>query len=160
MNEYRVRNVLESDNALLRKLAHDCPPLDLHTQYTYWVQSKFFADTCFILMHEEEPVGFITAIYNETNIFIWQIGILSAHQGNGLSAMLIDNVFKAALQKRFCSLSLSIAEDNIPSYKSFESYCNNNGFDLNRVEVLEIKDELDPDFLEAEILYTVQLKQA
>src|SRR5690606_20196666 len=44
----RIRPTGPDDATLLRSLARRCPPLDLHTPYTYWVQATYFGDTCFV----------------------------------------------------------------------------------------------------------------
>ena len=37
-----VREIRESDNAIMRELALKNDPLDKHTPYTYWVMARFY----------------------------------------------------------------------------------------------------------------------
>ncbi len=149
---YTIRNVTESDAPLLRHLAKNCPPLDLHTQYTYWVIAGFFGGSSFLLEQDGEPVGYLTAVDAPSAVFIWQIGILEAHRGKKLSRLLIRAAVEYA-QAVSKDLEVTIAPDNVPSYSAFRSFCDANGTPLKRLGVTEVSDLDDPSFREREVRY-------
>ena len=153
---YSLRNVTENDAATLRSLAKRCPPLDLHTPYTYWVIAKYFSDSSFILEQDGHPVGFITALDTPSGVFVWQIGILEDHRGSGLSRLLIDAVFDYArgASKR---IEVTIAEKNTESKAAFMSACENAGGVMEAVGRVVVRDIDDPDFCEEETCYLITL---
>lgn len=153
---YSLRNVTENDTAMLRSLAKRCPPLDLHTPYTYWAVAKYYPGSCFILEQDNQPVGFITALDTPSKVFVWQIGILENHRRNGLSKILIDAVFAYArgVYKR---LEVTIAEENVASKAAFMSACVKAGAKMEALDRTMIHDMDDPTFYEEEIRYQITL---
>lgn len=151
---YTLRNINESDHAIMRSLAKKCPPLDLHTQYTYWVNAAYFPDCSFILESDGEPVGYIMTVENSRILFIWQIGILPEHRGKGLSGQLISACldYAASCGKK---IQVTIAEDNIASYRSFLSACEKKGYKPEKVDTVRVTDNDDPGFEECEIRYEI-----
>ena len=154
MTKYKIRNVQESDSSTLRKLAHDCSPLDLHTPYTYWVITKLFSDTSFIMECENSDIGFITALYNGAMFFIWQIGILPKYQKKNLSHLLIGKVLDIA-QEKGVPIYLSIADSNADSYNAFNNYCKLKNYSFNKIGNVELNDKIDLNFYEEEELYKI-----
>ncbi len=151
---YKIRNVNESDCAVMRYLAQQCSPLDIHTQYTYWVNATFFSRSSFILELKGEPIGYIMSVENIDTLFIWQIGILPEYRGRGFSFCLISSCFDYALS---CNkkIQVTIAKDNLASYSSFISACNKKGFWINKLNTIHIIDKMDPSFDESEELYEI-----
>lgn len=151
-----IRNVVEKDAALLRDFARHCPPLDLHTPYTYWVLCKFFAESCFIVSDDDVDMGYIMAFEAEKIVFVWQIGVLPEHRGKGCTRFLIDSVVQFAREKNK-NMAVSIAKENVASYGSFSSYCNAHAIPFQENGSLTVTDLCDLDFVETEIIYEMQL---
>lgn len=156
MNFERIvlRNINESDVAQLHFLAEKCPPLDVHTHYTYWVICKFFSASSFLLSVENENVGYITAIETENIIFVWQIGILEQYRGQGYSHLLIDSVVDYAKRKQK-NLAVTIAEENKVSFSAFNNYCVKNGLSFRPNGSLWLSDLNNVDFCEKEKIYDI-----
>ena len=91
-----LRNAAGSDAGLLRHMARSCPPLDLHTSYTYWVAAEYFGSGSYILEDDGICAGYIMTVQTPETIFVWQIGILPEYRGRGLSRRLIDRVLDDA----------------------------------------------------------------
>ncbi len=138
---FSVRTVTEADHALLHRLAEACPPLDVHTPYTYWVLCTRFPETCFVLLHDGEPAGFLTAVRSARELFIWQIGLLPAWRGQGLSQLLIHSAVSAARQGE--AIRVTIAPDNLASLGAFQGYCRKHG--LSWTEEKQFDPNLCPD---------------
>lgn len=64
-----IRNVEKTNNALLRHLAKQCPALDLHTQYTYWVNTYYFNKSSFILEDDGKTIVYIMTLNTPDVIF-------------------------------------------------------------------------------------------
>lgn len=153
---YTLRNATESDAPRLRRLAQLCPPLDVHTPYTYWVLAKYHGKSSFVLEQDGRPVGFITALEAPSAVFIWQIGILPDHRGQGLSYRLIDAVlgYARGVSK---PLEVTIAADNDASNAAFTGACQKASAALEALDRVVVTDLDDPDFEEAEIRYRITL---
>lgn len=152
-----VRNITKEDGPILRKLASDCGPLDVHTPYTYWVVSSFFGETGFVLEEEEKPIGYIMNLQKNDILFIWQIGILSEYRGNKFTRKLLDAVFKYARENGIKEILVTIASENKTSYFSFEKYCQLNKMVFEKAKEVKITDLIDEGFCECEIMYRIEI---
>lgn len=156
MNELvELRNVCEDDALLLQTLASECPPLDIHTPYTYWVIARFFGRSSFIAEISGEPVGYITSVDNGNELLIWQIGLKEKARGKGISEKLIRRVISDALaggKKIF----VSIDKNNQPSNGAFSAYCRRNGLKMTRERTVTLTSAVDPVFTESEELFRIE----
>lgn len=152
--ELMIRQVQPEDAALLRELARRCPPLDVHTHYTYWVIARYFGKNSFIAEQDGRGAAYITSVENNDTLLIWQIGITEALRGRGLSFELIDRVVTAARQAGK-SVQVTIDRQNLPSNGAFRSYCRKKGYVLRRVGQLSLRDPLLPSFAEDEEIYEI-----
>ena len=155
MKSIVVKNVESGESAVLRHLAVKCPPLDVHTPYTYWVISEFFGDCSYIARDGETPIGFITCIKNNAKMLIWQIGILEEYRSKGISYILIDKALTNATMQGLADVYVTIAEDNKSSYYAFKNYCAKNGYSFEKVGLAEIADLDEKDFSETEVIYRI-----
>ena len=149
---YKIRNITERDAAVLRFLAQNCPPLGVHTHYTYWVVAKYYSEGGYILENDGNPVGYIMTVDAPSAIFIWQIGILSEHRRKGLSQMLIEAVVRYA-NKVSKNLEVTIAADNVSSYCAFHCFCLKNKITFEKIDNVNIRDLYDTVFKESEIQF-------
>ena len=153
---YTLRNITEADAPVLRYLAKRCYPLDVHTQYIYWVVAKYYGEGGFILEKDGEPVGYLMTVDARKALFVWQIGILPAHRGKGLSQMLIHETAEYA-KSMGKNLEVTIAEENLASFSAFQRYCERHGMLMEKAELVEVRDLDDPDFQEKEVRYILSL---
>lgn len=138
----------EDDWFLLRGLATACAPMDVHTPYTYWVLCTRFSTTCFVLLHDNEPIGFLTAVRNGNELFIWRVGVLPEWRGQGLAQTLIHYI--VSLRRPNEDVRLTIAPDNYASLGAFQAYCEKHGLQLVR------EPGFDPDVCpDKEITYRI-----
>ena len=70
VNNFKFRHPDENDAPLIQELARKCPPLDVHTVYTYWVICKFFSESCIIAEDNGVPFAYITAVETDDTVFI------------------------------------------------------------------------------------------
>ncbi len=151
-----LRNAAGSDAGLLRHMARSCPPLDLHTSYTYWVAAEYFGSGSYILEDDGICAGYIMTVQTPETIFVWQIGILPEYRGRGLSRRLIDRVLDdAAASGR--GVEVTIAKNNAASFAAFTSAAGARGLVLEPKDTVELKDPDDPAFYENEIRYGIKI---
>lgn len=161
-NNITTREVNEKDYALLRELAKKCPPLDLHTPYTYWVIAKYFGKCSFIIYNGNTPIGYIMCIVSGNTLLIWQIGILEEYRKQKMSSLLIDRVFKwyeMNLVNQF-DINVSISRDNIDSFSAFNQYCFHNGYEMSPCSEVRLTDADNLDCIECETLYQITKKHS
>ena len=149
-----IRNVEKTDNALLRHLAKQCPALDLHTQYTYWVNTYYFNKSSFILEDDGKPIGYIMTLNTPDVIFIWQIGIIKEYRGKGLSYKLISAVMEYAKSINK-PIEVTIASNNKNSFNAFKSAALKQNLKMIKSDVINIIDLDDDTFSENEIKYII-----
>ena len=156
MSDVSVRGATPHDAGLLESLAMRCPPLDVHTPYTYWVLSTYFSDSCFVAIDGEDAVGFITAVANGDRALLWQIGVLPSHRGKRLSQALIASVARWAESRGFSAIELSIDPSNVESHATFRSFAKRVGWEIEHVGEVELSSVKDPFFYERENLYVLR----
>ncbi|MBR1702337.1 MAG: GNAT family N-acetyltransferase [Lachnospiraceae bacterium] len=153
---YTIRNVKESDHAILRDLAKKCPPLDVHTPYTYWVNAKYFGECSFIVESDGEPIGYIMAVDTPSVVFVWQIGILAEHHRKGLSQKLIAACVEYAV-KVGKNMEVTISPDNVASYAAFAHFCQKREMPIKLLEEICVTDIEEQEFREVENRYYIMV---
>lgn len=149
-----IRPVSETDAVLLHRLAVLCPPLDVHTHYTYWVLCHLSGNGCFVAEDDGVPVGFTTSLRDGDSIFLWQIGILPSHRGTGLSSRLIGAVVEHAGAQGVAELQFSIDPSNVASRAAFAAFAEGTQSSLTRIGSVDLHDD---DLDEVEDLYRIEL---
>ena len=153
---YIIRNVKERDHIYLQKLAKECKPLDVHTSYTYWLNSTYNQNCSFILEVDDIIAGYIMSVEMPEIIFIWQIGIVPAYRHRGYSQKLIDKCVKYA-EKTDKDIEITISKENTDSNQAFIKYCEKNGYRIKAVKECDIKNE-QGDICEKETLFHIYIK--
>lgn len=155
MHSLTMRSATADDAALLRDLARRCYPLDVHTPYTYWVVCRFFGTGCFLLEREGEAVGYLMTVDTPECLFVWQIGLLEPHRGQGHSQRLIRAAAEYA-SRLGKEIQVSIAPENQASYGAFSAYCRNHGMVMEPCGEVSLTDLEDKSFREYEVHYRIK----
>lgn len=135
MDKIIIEKVTSFDDVILKDLASRCKPLDIHTQYTYWVMCNYCQECSNIIKVNDEIAGFIMCVTNNDVIFIWQVGVLPEFRRKGLSQMLIEEVFESAKYQNK-KIQFTVLEENKASYNSFKKLCDKHGKSLKMIEVI------------------------
>ena len=154
--QLQIKNIGSGDASFLQSMATTNPPLDVHTQYTYWVLCTLFAEGCFILFADEKPIGYITSIWNDKTFLIWQIAVLKEERGKGYSQLLINAVFDVAKSKGL-NISVTISKDNEASYRAFNRYCVDHGIRMYENGQVDLKKGLEQEYDLSERVYNMEL---
>lgn len=108
----------------MKRLAAANPPLDVHTDYTYWVMCHVGAGLSFVAERDGMPVGFVTAVPGDASsngALIWQVCVDDAARGAGVGRRLVESVRDAARGLGLTRLEFTIASDNTASRALFAS---------------------------------------
>lgn len=154
MDNIFLKKVDENDFSIMKHLALKCPPLDVHTSYTYWVVSKLFGEYCFLAKDGEKPIGYIMCVKNDSVLLIWQIGILKEYRKKGISKLLIEAVFDNIKDKNI-DIYVTISDTNKDSYYSFYNFCLANNYSFSKIDYISIDDIDDDMFTEQEYVYKI-----
>jgi diaminobutyrate acetyltransferase len=146
----KLRNVRSEDAELLRSVAGETPPLEIHTPYTYWVMCNYQRESSYILTINDEFAGYVLCVSNKNTIFIWQICILSKFRDKKLSHVLIDKIFTDASVTRK-NIQMTIVESNTKSLTMFQNACRRHGARIGVIDVIANNHD------EKEILYQIDL---
>lgn len=139
LDKISIRNITESDTNLLLDMAKKCPPLDVHTPYTYWIVCNFFQDYTFVISIDNEIAGYIMAVSNNSDVVIWQLCVIEKYRRNGLAQLLINAVVKKS-EEQNKGVQLSMLPDNYISYNTFMKYCMNNNKYFKTIKEISIND--------------------
>lgn len=128
-----IRAVTGTDHTLLHQLAGACPPLDVHTPYTYWVAARMWGSTSFIAAVDGFPVGFALAVANlHGTMLLWQLGVLPGWRRRGVAAALADAVLAAADYHRMKRVDVTITADNTASLATIRAAASRTGWQVTR----------------------------
>ena len=152
--KYRTLDI--QDSVDLQCAVVDCPPLTLHTPYTYWVILSRSSELCIGAWQQDEFVGFAMAIPTLRNrVFVWQIGVRPAFRGRQIGQSLLERVWLAAEQSGFSSLETSVAPNNQASTATFASFAKSHGFGFEVAGETVCRDPAG-DIVEREIEYLLK----
>lgn len=140
---FNCRPVRDDEAALLLNLARLCPPLDVHTPYTYWVICHLYGATTMVLEDDGTAIGYLMAVPRNRSLFLWQVGILESHRGRGLATLLFD-ALAAATKGDFDTFELTIAPENGPSNAAFASWCRKNGLTPVPLHPIDVPEHEEP----------------
>lgn len=143
------------DAALLRSLAERCPPLDVHTHYTYWTITEYFGDLCAVAEVNGDPVGFATAILRGNRGLLWQVGVLPEYRGTGIGSRLLTDVAARLQAQGVRRLEVSIAPDNVASHATLHRLAADRGVEVVHLDDVDLHDLADPTFTEFEHRYVI-----
>ncbi|MCC7572272.1 MAG: GNAT family N-acetyltransferase [Candidatus Methanofastidiosum sp.] len=154
-----IRNCTVEDVDRIRKFVDRCKPLELHTPFTYWTLFNYFSNLCFLMIEEDELIGFISGIkglLDKEVVYLWQIGISKDHRGKNYASVLIDNFIKAVIELDCNKIQVSISPDNEVSYKAFLKYVKEHSYSLSKIDEVKYYDTLS-DKKEFEMIYQIEI---
>lgn len=149
-DDIHIEHVTPDEYNLMSDLARRCKPLDLHTDYTYWVLLSYFNDVCFVAYLQDKPIGFVSGITREKTGFIWQIGVLPEFRNQGVASLLLYNIFQRFDKIGINTVEVTIDSSNDTSFSVFQKYCKENNLVMNTAT--------DREIIKDEIIYIIQSK--
>ena len=133
----RLRAPRGTDGAAIWALIKAQPSLDDNSLYCNLLQSTHFAGTCALAEQDEKIVGWVSGYVppgQPDTLFIWQVCVDPAAQGQGLGRRLIADVLSRPACHQITMLECTITEDNEPSWALFSSIARRLEAQLQQVE--------------------------
>lgn len=146
----KLRRCTENEADAVRAFVAKCPPLTVHTPYTYWTTLRYFGEGCFVIEHDEEIVGYISGVPSTALpdvVFVWQVGVAQEWQGKGLSTRLLDAVANVAIDKGLTRMQYSVGPSNLASRRTFERFATRRGAHVERIGVVKLAERGEQDEL-------------
>lgn len=109
------RNPTVNDGAEIWELVRDSGVLDLNSAYLYLLLCKDFSSTCVVARDGDRLMGFATGYRppdRENVVFLWQIGVSPAAQGQGLGKRLVAHFLRNPGAKGATVLETTISPSN------------------------------------------------
>ena len=153
MGMFSVRNACCQDAVTFQQLVMLCAPLEIHTEYTYWVCAHYFAECSFILENDGKPIGYLMGIENHSTVFIWQIGIVEEYRKKDLSKQLLNACLIYA-KSQGKNIELTISEGNLSCYSAVNCFCQQKGLTLQKMDDANIMNA-EGGIYEVEIRYRI-----
>jgi diaminobutyrate acetyltransferase len=138
---FGLRSLDGADLVAVQRLVRDCPPLTLHTPYTYSVMLARSSDLCIGAFLEDRLAGVALAIPTPgACAFVWQLGVLRMERGRGLGLALLRQLWEAARGAGMGALETTIDARNTASISTFRRFALDADLDLERHGDLIVKD--------------------
>lgn len=129
--------------------------LDLNSTYAYLLLATDFADTSIVAEIDGALQGLITGYRPPQRpdvLFVWQVAVAPAAQGNGLAAEMLDHLVRrvrADQRGRALTVEATVAPDNAPSRAFFGAFARRHGVPLTE-HAHFTAEQLDPDLSHAD----------
>lgn len=117
------RSARPADGVTLWRLVQAAGTLELNSQYFYLLLATDFGDTCLIAEHEGQAVGMVIGYHpprEPDTAFVWQVGVLPEHQGQGLGLRLLKAWLDLPANTHCQWVTATVADDNPASQALFK----------------------------------------
>lgn len=131
-----IRGGSEADVAAVHAFVADCPPLTLHTEFTYWVLLRYWGSYCLIAEEDGMIASVLLAIGTssaEDLVYLWQIGVAPRARRSGLAQRMLQEFAARASSDGRTRVQVSIAPDNPASLRLFAQLALEQGDELREV---------------------------
>ncbi|MBD3263520.1 MAG: GNAT family N-acetyltransferase [Candidatus Omnitrophica bacterium] len=125
----KIRNPREEEFEAIYNFVSCCHPLESYGVHFYRIITRYFRDTCFVAEDESGVAGFAFGLFSQINkedFFLWQIGVASEKQGEGIGTVLIKEMEQDLRNKGAKRIELTVDLKNKPSQRLFEK----NGYNI------------------------------
>jgi len=126
-----------TDGAAIWSLIQAQTSLDDNSLYCNLLQATHFAGTCALAEQDGRIVGWVSGYIppeQPDTLFIWQVCVDQAAQGQGLGRKLIADVLSRPACRHVTMLECTITEANEASWALFRSLARRLGAQLQQVE--------------------------
>ena len=135
------------DGVAIQQLIIDCPPLDQNSTYVYLLLCSHFAESCIVVQHQNQLVGFISAyIHPQRNdtLFVWQVAVHESMRGHGLAQRMLDQLLARPHLELMRYVETTVAPDNAASRRLFEQFAQRHHTSIDEIPFLEEKHFIEP----------------
>jgi diaminobutyrate acetyltransferase len=136
----KIRKATQDDFLKIHKFTAECPPLENYPEHVYKIILRYFGDYCFIAEDNGKIIGFVMGIVPQSishTYFLWDIGIDSSYQRQGIGTALLKEIENELEKLGFIRIEVTIDPVNTSSQKFFEEmgYKNISGKERKTIKV-------------------------
>ena len=156
-SEINYRHPTLDDGSKIYGLVRSCPPLDVNSQYFYYILCKDFSNTCVVAEYDRNLLGFVSAYLQPEkprSLFVWQVAVAKNARRKRLALNMLDWLIKQPKCIHIQSMETTISPLNQPSQKLFSRFAKDHNANLQTRLFLD-KSNFDNESHEEEILYTL-----
>jgi len=151
-----LRRCTGSDAEAVRAFVATCPPLTVHTAYTYWTTFRYLGSACYVLEDGADIVAYISALVDTTFpgvVFVWQIAVAPSMRGRRTATRLLDAVAEVAIARGSNRMQYTVEPANAASLRVFERYAQRRGTRVRKIGAVPLgnPDAEPEDILELDI---------
>lgn len=122
--DLRFRRPEAADGVRVWDLVAACPPLDRNSIYCNILQCTHFAETCVLVEHDGEPVGWVSGYLppaEPRTLFIWQVAVHEKARGLGLARRMLLALLERPALRHVEFIRTTVTPDNEASRALFRS---------------------------------------
>lgn len=119
------RSARSTDGAAAWRLVQSAGTLELNSPYFYLLLATDFGDTCLIAEQAGELVGLVIGYHppqESDTAFVWQIGVLPSHRGQGLALRMLHAWLALPANSHCRWVTATVAADNLASQALFRRF--------------------------------------
>lgn len=116
------RSTRPADGAAVWRLVQATGTLELNSPYFYLLLATDFGDTCLVAEQDGVLVGAVIGYHpprESATAFVWQIGVLPSHRGQGLGLALLQAWLALPANAGCTWVTATVADDNTASQALF-----------------------------------------
>lgn len=152
-----IKHPQKEDGEKVWKLIKNTGGLDLNTSYCYFMLCDYFKKSCAIAVDSstDKILGFIstyTKPEDDKTLFVWQVAVDPAGQGQGISKKLLHYVIQA--DENIQHIETTVGPDNAASDGLFRSIARQYNASIDK-EVYLDKTNFTEGEHETELLYKI-----
>jgi L-2,4-diaminobutyric acid acetyltransferase len=156
-SEINYRHPTLDDGSKIYSLVKSCPPLDVNSQYFYYILCKDFSNTCVVAEYDRNLLGFVSAYLQPEkpqSLFIWQVAVVKNERRKRLALNMLDWLIKQPKCINIQFMETTVSPLNQPSQKLFIRFAKDHNANFQTRLFLD-KSNFDNESHEEEILYTI-----
>lgn len=150
-----IRRPEKRDGQAMFGLARACPPLDVNSEYAYFLVADSFADTCVLAEIDGKTAGFVTAFVpprKKDTLFVWQVGVAGHARGHGIAGRMLSELMRRPSCRDVRYMETTVTSSNEASSRLFQGFARTNGCEL-RTEIYLKADDFGGGAHEEEVLF-------
>ena len=156
-SEINYRHPTIDDGSNIYSLVKSCPPLDVNSQYFYYILCNDFSNTCVVAEYDRTLLGFVLAYSKPEkpqSLFVWQVAVAKHTRRKRLALNMLDWLIRQPKCINIQFMETTISPLNQNSQKLFVRFAKDHNANFQTRLFLD-KSNFDNESHEEEILYTI-----
>ncbi len=141
--DMKIRSPVTDDVPGVIEVVGSCKPsLLVYRPYYYWMNIRYFADTCAVAEHHGHIIGWCSIISAPRNrFFLHQLGVKPDYRGQKVAFRLVQHLLRVLTAKGDIDLELTIERNNTRGQVFFANAAESVGLALKLVEVIPLLEQ-------------------